>query len=142
MKKEIFEAQHLVEAKEEAFKKMNMKEEDLIIRICDKSEKENPDMCVIEVYQKDELTQKIKDFLIDIISDMGVNCNIETKTRNDLFYLNILSNIVLLEIFLAHMLLIYSLVHCKILNFFLLLLMYLLRLFVYLLILFHRCLRR
>ena len=40
---------------------MNMKEEDLIIRICDKSEKENPDMCVIEVYQKDELTQKIKD---------------------------------------------------------------------------------
>ena len=31
MKKEIFEAQHLVEAKEEAFKKMNMKEEDLII---------------------------------------------------------------------------------------------------------------
>ena len=54
MKKEIFEAQHLVEAKEEAFKKMNMKEEDLIIRICDKSEKENPDMCVIEVYQKDE----------------------------------------------------------------------------------------
>ena len=92
MKKEIFEAQHLVEAKEEAFKKMNMKEEDLIIRICDKSEKENPDMCVIEVYQKDELTQKIKDFLIDIISDMGVNCNIETKTRNDLFYLNILSN--------------------------------------------------
>ena len=49
-------------------------------------------MCVIEVYQKDELTQKIKDFLIDIISDMGVNCNIETKTRNDLFYLNILSN--------------------------------------------------
>ena len=28
MKKEIFEAQHLVEAKEEAFKKMNMKEED------------------------------------------------------------------------------------------------------------------
>ena len=90
MKKEIFEAQHLVEAKEEAFKKMNMKEEDLIIRICDKSEKENPDMCVIEVYQKDELTQKIKDFLIDIISDMGVNCNIETKTRNDLFYLNIL----------------------------------------------------
>ena len=92
MKKEIFEAQHLVEAKEKAFKKMNMKEEDLIIRICDKSEKENPDMCVIEVYQKDELTQKIKDFLIDIISDMGVNCNIETKTRNDLFYLNILSN--------------------------------------------------
>ena len=66
MKKEIFEAQHLVEAKEEAFKKMNMKEEDLIIRICDKSEKENPDMCVIEVYQKDELTQKIKDFLIDM----------------------------------------------------------------------------
>ena len=88
MKKEIFEAQHLVEAKEEAFKKMNMKEEDLIIRICDKSEKENPDMCVIEVYQKDELTQKIKDFLMDIISDMGVNCNIETKTRNDLYYLN------------------------------------------------------
>ena len=53
MKKEIFEAQHLVEAKEEAFKKMNMKEEDLIIRICDKSEKENPDMCVIEVSWKD-----------------------------------------------------------------------------------------
>ena len=30
MKKEIFEAQHLVEAKEEAFKKMNMKEENLV----------------------------------------------------------------------------------------------------------------
>ena len=38
------------------------------------------------------IEQAKKDFLIDIISDMGVNCNIETKTRNDLFYLNILSN--------------------------------------------------
>ena len=79
MKKEIFEAQHLVEAKEEAFKKMNMKEEDLIIRICDKSEKENPDMCVIEVYQKDELTQKIKDFLIDNIKRFKENFIISTK---------------------------------------------------------------
>lgn len=92
MKKEIFEAPLFVEAKEQAFKEMNMKEEDLIIRTREKSEKENPDMCVIEVTKKEDLTQLVKDFLMDIISDMGVNCNIETKTRNDLYYLNILSN--------------------------------------------------
>ena len=44
MKKEIFEAPLFVEAKEQAFKEMNMKEEDLIIRTREKSEKENPDM--------------------------------------------------------------------------------------------------
>lgn len=92
MKKEIFEAPLFVEAKEQAFKEMNMKEEDLIIRTREKSEKENHDMCVIEVTKKEDLTQLVKDFLMDIISDMGVNCNIETKTRNDLYYLNILSN--------------------------------------------------
>ena len=41
MKKEIFEAPLFVEAKEQAFKEMNMKEEDLIIRTREKSEKEN-----------------------------------------------------------------------------------------------------
>ena len=89
MKKEIFEGTTIEEAKEKAMKDLNLKEEDLIIKELTKN---NTEKKVIEVTKKEDLTDFIKELLIDIISDMGINCNIEVKQRDDLYYLNILSN--------------------------------------------------
>lgn len=91
MHKEVFIGKTYEEAKQEACKKLNAKEEELII--IEKEVKKVLFNKKVEIYaiEKSVLNKDIKEFISNLIKNMGMSCSIEVKTREENVVFNIVS---------------------------------------------------
>ena len=92
MKSKIYVGKTKEEAINNALIDLNAKEDEVVI-----IEKETKKILFnkkteIEVITKSDLNKEIKDFLYKIVKDMGFNCNIETKKRDDQLIYNIITS--------------------------------------------------
>ena len=91
MEKKLYSGKTLEEAKEIALKDLNLSEEEVFF--IEKEEKKSlfSKKIEIEVIKKEEIIKKIKELIIKIIYDMGIEGNIEYKERDEISYFNILA---------------------------------------------------
>ena len=92
MKKEVISAKTLEEAKTQACEKLNASLEELVI-----SEKEVKaglfsKKVEIVAITKSELNKYIKDYILELVKNIGINVNIETKVNNDIPTFNIITD--------------------------------------------------
>ena len=92
MKKEVISAKTLEEAKTKACETLNASLEELVI-----SEKEvktglfNKRVEIVAI-TKSDLNKYIKDYLLELIKNIGINVNIETKVSDDIPTFNIITD--------------------------------------------------
>ena len=91
MHKEVFEAKTKEEAVKEALKKLNKTEEELIITEKEVKKGLFSKKIEIEVITKEEVNKTIKEYLLFLVHGLGLDGNIETKTRDDILTFNIVS---------------------------------------------------
>ena len=91
MQKQVFSAKTVEEAKENALATLNLTEEEVVF--IEKEEKKSlfSKKCEIEALPKEEVIKFIKDFLVKLINDIGLDCNIEHKSRDEIDYFNIIT---------------------------------------------------
>ncbi len=92
MEKQIFSAKTQDEAKEEALKKLNLTEQDVIFIEIEEKKSLFSKKCEISVITKADFVKFIKNFITKIINMIGLECNIEFKVRDDTLYFNIITN--------------------------------------------------
>jgi spoIIIJ-associated protein len=93
MKVYVFEGKNLEEVKDKAFIELNKKEYELFIK---SSEEEG---CLfkskkvkLEILVKDEVLKYLKELLLNIVSKMGIEANVEAKIRDTHLKLSLFSN--------------------------------------------------
>ena len=91
MEKQVFSGKTIEEAKEQALKELNL-EEDKVIFI-EKEEKKSlfSKKCEVEAVKKEEVIDFIKDYLKKLIADIGLEANIEYKSRDEIDYFNVIT---------------------------------------------------
>lgn len=92
MEKKVYSAKTIEEAKKLAIDELDEKEENLIF--IEKEEKKSlfSKKVEIEVIKKDDVIKFIKEFLKNIVNDMGLDANIEYKTREETEWFNIITS--------------------------------------------------
>ena len=91
MEKQLFEGETKEEAKKNALEELGLEESDVVF-INNEIEENEAGKCEIEVVTKNDLAIFIKGILKKITNLMGINCNIEYKTREGFMYFNIVAN--------------------------------------------------
>lgn len=91
MNKQSFTGKTKEEAIINACESLNAKEDELVI--IDKEEKKSlfNKKVEIEAITKDELHNEIKNYLLKLIKDMGIEAKIETKTREETIIFNLIA---------------------------------------------------
>ena len=91
MEKKLYSGKTIEEAKEVALKDLNLSEEEVFF--IEKEEKKSlfSKKNEVEVIKKEEIVKYIKDLIIKIITDMGIECNVEYKNRDEIAYFNIMT---------------------------------------------------
>jgi spoIIIJ-associated protein len=88
----VYEGKNLNELKEKAFSELNANENELYIRQTEevkgllKTKKYK-----LEIITKDDVVKYIKNYIIDIAKNMGINVNIEAKKRDNYIQINLFS---------------------------------------------------
>ena len=92
MEKQVFSGKTIEEAKELALRELELSEEKAIF--IEKEEKKSlfSKKAEIEVIKREEIVQFTKDYIKNLISNIGLEANIEYKNRDDVDYFNILTN--------------------------------------------------
>lgn len=83
MKKYTYEAKNFEDAKSQAMAALMETEENLYIREIESINKLFNKKSVIEVIKKEDVIEHIKDLIKGIVSDMGLNVNMEVKKRDE-----------------------------------------------------------
>ena len=88
---EVFIGKTKEEAIKEATESLNAKEEELVIGV--KEEKKSLFSKKVEIVAitKDELNKYVKEYIIKLVKDMGVNAQIETKVREETPIFNVVA---------------------------------------------------
>ena len=91
MNKKSFTGKTKEEAITKAMEEFNAKEEELIIveKIIKKTLFNKK--AEIEAITKEELNKEIKDYILKIVKDMGINAKLETKTREETIIFNLIA---------------------------------------------------
>ena len=91
MNKQSFTGKTKEEAIINACESLNAKEDELVI--IDKEEKKSlfNKKVEIEAITKDELHNEIKNYLLKLVKDMGIEAKIETKTREETIIFNLIA---------------------------------------------------
>ena len=90
MKKEVIIGKTMEEVKEEAVKKFNLPEEELIFnQINQKSTLFNTKI-EVEVIKKEDLNNYIKDFIHNILELIGIESNIEYRVKDGSVWFNVI----------------------------------------------------
>ena len=91
MNKQSFTGKTKEEAIINAWEFLNAKEDELVI--IDKEEKKSlfNKKVEIEAITKDELHNEIKNYLLKLVKDMGIEAKIETKTREETIIFNLIA---------------------------------------------------
>lgn len=92
MKSKIYVGKTKEEAINNALIDLNAKEDEVVIIEKETKKSIFNKKTEIEVITKSDLNKEIKDFLYKIVKDMGFNCNIETKKRDDQLIYNIITS--------------------------------------------------
>ncbi len=92
MKSKIYVGKTKEEAINNALIDLNAKEDEVVIIEKETKKSLFNKKTEIEVITKSDLNKEIKDFLYKIVKDMGFNCNIETKKRDDQLIYNIITS--------------------------------------------------
>lgn len=92
MKSKIYVGKTKEEAINNALIDLNAKEDEVVIIEKEIKKSIFNKKTEIEVITKSDLNKEIKDFLYKIVKDMGFNCNIETKKRDDQLIYNIITS--------------------------------------------------
>ncbi len=92
MEKQVFSGKTIEEAKELALRELELSEEKVIF--IEKEEKKSlfSKKAEVEVIKREEIVQFTKDYIKNLISNIGLEANIEYKNRDDVDYFNILTN--------------------------------------------------
>ena len=81
--------------KEEAIKLaeegLNAREEELIISVKEEKKSLFSKKAEILAITKDELNQNIKDYILKLVKDMGINAKLETKVREETMIFNLIA---------------------------------------------------
>lgn len=77
---------------DEALQTLNLKENEVIIKDIVETKNLFNKKCEIEVISKQEVNDNVKEFIVNILSLMGIEANLETKVRDEVLYLNIVSD--------------------------------------------------
>lgn len=92
MKSKIYVGKTKEEAINNALIDLNAKEDEVVIIEKETKKSLFNKKTEIEVITKSDLNKEIKDFLYKIVKDMGFDCNIETKKRDDQLIYNIITS--------------------------------------------------
>ena len=92
MKSKIYVGKTKEEVINNALIDLNAKEDEVVIIEKETKKSLFNKKTEIEVITKSDLNKEIKDFLYKIVKDMGFNCNIETKKRDDQLIYNIITS--------------------------------------------------
>ena len=91
MNKKTFTAKTKEEAVIKAMEDLNAKEDELVIVEKEIKKSLFNKKAEIEAITKDELNKEIKDYILKIVKDMGINAKIETKTREETITFNLIA---------------------------------------------------
>ena len=91
MNKQTFVGKTKEEAIIKAMEGLNAKEEELVIVEKETKKSLFNKKVEIEAITKVELNQEIKDYILKIVKDMGINAKIETKTKEDTIVYNLIA---------------------------------------------------
>ena len=83
MNKQTFIGKTKEEAITKAMEGLNAKEEEIVIVEKEIKKSLFNKKAEIEAITKDELNKEIKDYVLKLVKDMGINAKIETKTREE-----------------------------------------------------------
>lgn len=92
MKKYTYQAKTYEDAKNQALVDLMEQEENLYIKEIENSTKLFSKKSVIQVIKKDDVVTYVKNLVKDIINDMGLTANMETKKREDALVLTVYSD--------------------------------------------------
>lgn len=92
MKSKIYVGKTKEEAINNALIDLNAKEDEVVIIEKETKKSLFNKKTEIEAITKSDLNKEIKDFLYKIVKDMGFDCNIETKKRDDQLIYNIITS--------------------------------------------------
>lgn len=92
MKSKIYVGKTKEEAISNALIDLNAKEDEVVIIEKETKKSLFNKKTEIEAITKSDLNKEIKDFLYKIVKDMGFDCNIETKKRDDQLIYNIITS--------------------------------------------------
>ena len=92
MNKEVFVGKTYEEAKNNALEALNASEAEVVIVEKETKKALFNKKCEIEVTLISELNKNIKEFLIELVKNMGANANIEIKSREESTTFNIVTN--------------------------------------------------
>lgn len=92
MNKEIFVGKTYEEAKNIALETLNASESEVIIVTKEEKKALFNKKCEISVTLISELNKNIKEYIIELLKNMGMNANVELKTREDSTIFNIVTS--------------------------------------------------
>ena len=85
MKYEVYNGKNLEELKSEALESLNLKESECLFSV--KSTKtgifKNKEEFELKVYKLSDVTEEIKSYLKELLNNMGIDANFETKIRDE-----------------------------------------------------------
>lgn len=91
MNKQTFIGKTKEEAITKAMEGLNAKEEEIVIVEKEIKKSLFNKKAEIEAITKDELNKEIKDYVLKLVKDMGINAKIETKTREETTVFNLIA---------------------------------------------------
>ena len=91
MNKQTFQGKNKEEAVIKAMEALNAKEDELIIVEKDIKKTLFKKTVEIDAITKTDLNQEIKDYILKVVKDMGINAKIETKTKEDTPVFNLIA---------------------------------------------------
>ena len=91
MKKEVIIGKTMEEVKEEAVKKFNLPEEELIFNQMNQKSTLFNTKIEVEVIKKEDLNNYIKDFIHNILELIGIESNIEYRVKDGSVWFNVIS---------------------------------------------------
>ena len=91
MKKELFVGKTKEEAITKAMEGLNAKEEELVIVEKEIKKSLFNKKAEIEAITKDDLNKEIRDYILKVVKEMGINAKIETKTREETIVFNLIA---------------------------------------------------
>ena len=91
MNKKTFTAKTKEEAVIKAMEDLNAKEDELVIVEKEIKKSLFNKKAEIEAITKDDLNKEIRDYILKVVKDMGINAKIETKTREETITFNLIA---------------------------------------------------